>query len=447
MEQQARAQADERAGVNAGGNDGEQQPEADVEVKDVEVKEAAEQAAEQAIETAVVETTVIETTVVEITVTETATTEIEETTVAEVEVEAAKVEDAAMEEAGGEQEPKVEDAKTDASTPVETAAVAEEEPEVEAKEETAEAEEAQQEQPAEVKEEAAAEPAKDEQGAEGGGDSKPEIAKVEEPQDTDDKMVVDSGNEPKSTTANESQPEPQYDASNAAEESAKEEPSEVKSESTENNVAPQQTETSGISKEEAIAPAPESSDDVNQEPPQSQEANTEAPAQPTTVESSNELPASSTAFPNASGGDFMKPSPTPIRPLHGDPRAVGSQGGMADDVAGGTSIGNGAVNSAGLFDNPASAPSFYATPQDGPPVGPNMVSAPMENAWANQQAGGPEQGMPSAGWQPQSVSPNNQQQMDTASMRPKVGTLWCLHEVGRSSSHDMNAYDNRQIQD
>ncbi|ETI47297.1 hypothetical protein L914_08170 [Phytophthora nicotianae] len=98
--------------------------------------------------------------------------------------------------------------------------------------------------------------------------------------------------------------------------------------------------------------------------------------------------------------NFLAPSPTPIRPLDGDPRAMkpqqeGDAANSADtpnnasdntqnDAAGATSsTSSNAVSQSQMFYHQTNAPSFYTTPQDGPPVGPAMMeqgqssSAPM----------------------------------------------------------------------
>ncbi|KAF4042505.1 PHD-zinc-finger like domain [Phytophthora infestans] len=99
--------------------------------------------------------------------------------------------------------------------------------------------------------------------------------------------------------------------------------------------------------------------------------------------------------------NFLAPSPTPIRPLDGDPRAMKPQqdgdaansadtsdnaSGDAQNDATGTSnssTSSNTVSQSQMFYHQTNAPSFYTTPQDGPPVGPAMmeqsqsISAPM----------------------------------------------------------------------
>ncbi|CEG37115.1 snf2 family nterminal domain containing protein [Plasmopara halstedii] len=103
-------------------------------------------------------------------------------------------------------------------------------------------------------------------------------------------------------------------------------------------------------------------------------------------------------FPFASS-NFMASSPTPIRPLDGDPRSMNQthEGDMADKVdhsncdnsnvqndaasAQNLPLGSNAVSQSQMFYHHTNAPSFYTTPQDGPPVGPAMIEqstlAPM----------------------------------------------------------------------
>ncbi|KAG1708677.1 hypothetical protein DVH05_022306 [Phytophthora capsici] len=117
--------------------------------------------------------------------------------------------------------------------------------------------------------------------------------------------------------------------------------------------------------------------------------------------------------------NFLAASPTPIRPLDGDPRAVkqqpqednganttdtptsasGPSSGAQNDAGGANnnSASSNAVSQSQMFYHQTNAPSFYTTPQDGPPVGPAMMeqqpgSAPVNNP--NSQNWNPQMGVP-----------------------------------------------------
>ena len=101
---------------------------------------------------------------------------------------------------------------------------------------------------------------------------------------------------------------------------------------------------------------------------------------------------------------FVAPSPTPIRPLDGDPRAMKQlqEGDISstnsaptnvnnasfvngqNDAAGANNIAtsSNAVSQSQMFYHQTNAPSFYTTPQDGPPVGPAMTEQGQSNASA-----------------------------------------------------------------
>ncbi|KAG6574650.1 Chromodomain-helicase-DNA-binding protein 7 [Phytophthora cinnamomi] len=101
--------------------------------------------------------------------------------------------------------------------------------------------------------------------------------------------------------------------------------------------------------------------------------------------------------------NFLAPSPTPIRPLDGDPRMKQPQeAGDATSNAGTPTSANGAapsnapdaganaaassnpVSQSQMFYHQTNAPSFYTTPQDGPPVGPAMMDQAAEKQWQGQ---------------------------------------------------------------
>ncbi|TDH68248.1 hypothetical protein CCR75_003480 [Bremia lactucae] len=96
--------------------------------------------------------------------------------------------------------------------------------------------------------------------------------------------------------------------------------------------------------------------------------------------------------------NFLAPSPTPIRPLDGDPRAMKPHKQEGASVASNntqksanvnlqneTTAPNGdfacsnTVSQSQMFFHHTNAPSFYATPQEGPPVGSEMIgqASPM----------------------------------------------------------------------
>lgn len=108
-------------------------------------------------------------------------------------------------------------------------------------------------------------------------------------------------------------------------------------------------------------------------------------------------------FPYAGAAGFVAPTPTPIRPLHGDPRAMPpgmmrmqpntSQGMAADAVADNslnalpqqpqpTSAMGFAIPASRMFHHPSASPSFYNTPQDGPAsMGPTILDPSFEKQW------------------------------------------------------------------
>jgi hypothetical protein len=112
--------------------------------------------------------------------------------------------------------------------------------------------------------------------------------------------------------------------------------------------------------------------------------------------------------------NFLAPSPTPIRPLHGDPRAMKQQPQDGDSMstAGTPTSASGAqssdtqnnanganndpasssnpVSQAQMFHHQTNAPSFYTTPQDGPPVGPAMVEQSSDKQWQGQPSSAPK---------------------------------------------------------
>lgn len=110
-------------------------------------------------------------------------------------------------------------------------------------------------------------------------------------------------------------------------------------------------------------------------------------------------------FPYASS-NFVAPMPTPIRPLHGDPRATTQQqvaavngGGGSDDAnpdteaaaansPEGTSIPY-PVPASRMFHHQTNSPSFYNTAQDGPPVGPSAVDPNFQKPWDGSVDGTP----------------------------------------------------------
>ncbi|KAF1795179.1 Chromodomain-helicase-DNA-binding protein 7 [Phytophthora cactorum] len=131
-------------------------------------------------------------------------------------------------------------------------------------------------------------------------------------------------------------------------------------------------------------------------------------------------------FPFASS-NFLAPSPTPIRPLDGDPRAMKQQqegdsandadtstnasGNTQNDAAGANN--SNAVSQSQMFYHQTNAPSFYTTPQDGPPVGPAMMeqSQPSSAPMASQNTQNNPNWNPQMGQQgaPTTRSPSNQQ--------------------------------------
>lgn len=114
-------------------------------------------------------------------------------------------------------------------------------------------------------------------------------------------------------------------------------------------------------------------------------------------------------FPYAgSAGGFVAPTPTPIRPLHGDPRAMPpgmmrmqtdtSQGMTTNDAAADNSLNvqpqlpptsamGYAIPASRMFHHPSASPSFYNTTQDGPaPVGPTILDPSFEKQWEATRA-------------------------------------------------------------
>lgn len=119
-------------------------------------------------------------------------------------------------------------------------------------------------------------------------------------------------------------------------------------------------------------------------------------------------PSHQLQFPYASS-NFVAPAPTPIRPIHGDPRATahnmaaqGDSGSSSDNVealnrAPALSHSEGSmpypVPASRMFHHQTNSPSFYNTAQDGPAVGPGGVDANFQKAW-NGSTNGPAQGDP-----------------------------------------------------
>ncbi|GMF22171.1 unnamed protein product [Phytophthora fragariaefolia] len=126
-------------------------------------------------------------------------------------------------------------------------------------------------------------------------------------------------------------------------------------------------------------------------------------AAPLSVDTQPQQEASrQTQFPFAPS-NFLAASPTPIRPLDGDPRAVKQQpqasgesaseagpGAGANDASCGnapdvsSAAGSNPVAQSQMFYHQTNAPSFYATPQDGPPVGPAMMDQATDKQWQAQ---------------------------------------------------------------
>ncbi|RLN47960.1 hypothetical protein BBJ28_00001686 [Nothophytophthora sp. Chile5] len=131
-------------------------------------------------------------------------------------------------------------------------------------------------------------------------------------------------------------------------------------------------------------------------------------------------------FPYASS-NFMSPAPTPIRPLHGDPRSVKQQPQetgeyatndvsttntnetAASEVSNDTTTADGrsgdanasyGVSQSQMFYHQTNAPSFYATPQDGPPLGAAMVDPSFEKQWQGHGSS-PGTNMSNPNWNPQ----------------------------------------------
>ncbi|KAG7390037.1 hypothetical protein PHYPSEUDO_008999 [Phytophthora pseudosyringae] len=136
--------------------------------------------------------------------------------------------------------------------------------------------------------------------------------------------------------------------------------------------------------------------------------------------------------------NFLAPSPTPIRPLHGDPRAMkpqpqdgdsasnagtpnsasGASSNAQNDAAGANNspASSNAVSQSQMFHHQTNAPSFYTTPEDGPPVGPAMM----------------EQGQPS------SASTNNQNSQNNPNWNLQTG------QQGAPTTRSPAAGPNRQ---
>lgn len=108
-------------------------------------------------------------------------------------------------------------------------------------------------------------------------------------------------------------------------------------------------------------------------------------------------------FPYVGAAGFVAPTPTPIRPLHGDPRAMppgmmrmqpNTSQGMAIDAAADNSLNaqppqpqptsamGYAIPASRMFHHPSASPSFYNTTQDGPAsVGPTILDPSFEKQW------------------------------------------------------------------
>lgn len=129
-------------------------------------------------------------------------------------------------------------------------------------------------------------------------------------------------------------------------------------------------------------------------------------------------------FPYASS-NFVAPMPTPIRPLHGDPRAITQQqqqvavSGAADDAnpdsetAASSSEGTSLpypVPASRMFHHQTNSPSFYNTAQDGPPVGPSAVDPNFQKPWDGSANGTPAMNEP--GWSNQGQQPAATPQVD-----------------------------------
>ncbi|GMF16341.1 unnamed protein product [Phytophthora lilii] len=139
-------------------------------------------------------------------------------------------------------------------------------------------------------------------------------------------------------------------------------------------------------------------DETQQEPQQNgaPAAEEDAAKAPLTVDTQPGAPQPQ--FPLAPS-NFLAPSPTPIRPLHGDPRAMkqpeagdaadagttnGASGVATSNAPDATAASSAAVSQSQMFYHQTNAPSFYTTPQDGPPVGPAMMEQSAEKKWQDQ---------------------------------------------------------------
>ncbi|KAL4115344.1 hypothetical protein PRIC2_013507 [Phytophthora ramorum] len=150
--------------------------------------------------------------------------------------------------------------------------------------------------------------------------------------------------------------------------------------------------------------------------PQQNEELADEPSEDTKVENSGDnKPLSVDTQQNANRqmqfpfapSNFLAPSPTPIRPLDGDPRAVKQQPQEQGDAASNadapsstneaspvdeptvsaaniTATSGNAVSQSQMFYHQTNAPSFYTTPQDGPPVGPGMMEQSSDKQWQDQ---------------------------------------------------------------
>lgn len=109
-------------------------------------------------------------------------------------------------------------------------------------------------------------------------------------------------------------------------------------------------------------------------------------------------------FPYASS-NFVAPVPTPIRPLHGDPRAAVTSPSTGDSVS--VSPVALSVPAARLFHQPTHSPSFYNTAHDTAPAAPTSDDAGFQDAWDSSAAhnssrhsgsGGAVQGTTAPSW-------------------------------------------------
>ncbi|KAE9345020.1 Chromodomain-helicase-DNA-binding protein 7 [Phytophthora fragariae] len=247
-------------------------------------------------------------------------------------------------------------------------------------------------------------------------------------------------------SANE-QEEEEEEEEEATEETAEETTEAVKEEEEEEAEEPKD-EKKEEEQEEEDAPKEEKDDEKQlkeeeQEQEQEKEQDKEKEdATPLSVDTQTQQ--SQMQFPFAPS-NFLAPSPTPIRPLDGDPRMKQQPQEAGDSTAnaGTPTSANGAASSsgsdagvstnAGASSNPVSqsqmfyhqtnAPSFYTTPQDGPPVGPAMVDKPSDKQWQGQ---------------PTPADMNNQNQSQNQNWNPQA------QAQGAPTTRSPSAGPNRQ---